>query len=104
MRKGPRGGGRDRGAIAGHVLRCEQDWARKVGVDPAGDVVVDPVALAGHRDAFLRALRTHHHAHQRARSWSLPFLIRHSAFHVLDHAWEMRDKDLTVPRGARGHD
>ena len=27
------------------------------------------------------------------RSWTLPFLIRHSAFHVMDHAWEMEDKD-----------
>ncbi len=30
------------------------------------------------------------------RSWTLPFLIRHSAFHTLDHAWEMEDKDPTV--------
>jgi hypothetical protein len=29
------------------------------------------------------------------RSWTLPFLIRHSAFHVMDHAWEMEDKDLS---------
>ena len=31
---------------------------------------------------------------KRMRSWTLPFLIRHSAFHTLDHAWEMEDKDL----------
>jgi hypothetical protein len=31
------------------------------------------------------------------RSWNLPFLIRHSAFHAMDHAWEMEDKDLTAP-------
>jgi hypothetical protein len=29
------------------------------------------------------------------RSWNLPFLIRHSAFHTMDHAWEMQDKDLS---------
>jgi hypothetical protein len=29
------------------------------------------------------------------RNGSLPYLIRHSAFHTLDHAWEMEDKDLT---------
>ncbi len=28
-------------------------------------------------------------------SWNLPFLIRHSAFHTMDHAWEMEDKDLS---------
>jgi len=30
-----------------------------------------------------------------ARTWPLRFLIRHTAFHTLDHAWEMEDKDLT---------
>jgi hypothetical protein len=24
------------------------------------------------------------------------YLIRHTAFHTLDHAWEMEDKDLTA--------
>lgn len=37
---------------------------------------------------------------RRMRSWTLPFLLRHSAYHTLDHAWEMEDKDLTVTRGA----
>jgi hypothetical protein len=30
------------------------------------------------------------------RSSTLPYLIRHCAFHNLDHAWEMEDKDLTA--------
>jgi hypothetical protein len=30
-----------------------------------------------------------------ARTWPLRYLIRHTAFHTLDHAWEMEDKDLT---------
>ena len=29
-------------------------------------------------------------------TWTLPFLIRHSAYHTLDHAWEMEDKDLSA--------
>ena len=32
------------------------------------------------------------------RTWNLPFVIRHSAFHTLDHAWEMEDKDLSAER------
>ena len=28
-----------------------------------------------------------------------PFLIRHSAFHTLDHGWEMEDKDLSGESG-----
>jgi hypothetical protein len=33
------------------------------------------------------------------RSWTLAFLIRHSAYHTLDHAWEMEDRDLTAEIG-----
>ena len=33
---------------------------------------------------------------KRMRSWTLAFLIRHTAFHLTDHAWEMQDKDLTA--------
>jgi hypothetical protein len=28
--------------------------------------------------------------------WPLRFFIRHTAFHTVDHAWEMEDKDLTA--------
>ena len=28
--------------------------------------------------------------------WTIPYLIRHSAYHVLDHAWEMQDRDLSA--------
>ena len=30
-----------------------------------------------------------------ARTWPLTFLIRRTAQHVMDHAWELEDKDLT---------
>jgi hypothetical protein len=33
---------------------------------------------------------------KRMPSWTLPFLICHSAFYTLDHAWEMEDKDLSA--------
>ena len=35
------------------------------------------------------------HKMSEAITRTLPFLIRHSAFHTLDHAWEMEDKDLS---------
>ena len=34
------------------------------------------------------------------RSWNLPFLIRHSAYLTLDHAWEMEVKNLSAEGGA----
>jgi hypothetical protein len=33
------------------------------------------------------------------RSWTLAFLVRHSAFHTMDHAWEMEDKDQSGEAG-----
>ena len=32
-------------------------------------------------------------------NWTIPYLLRHSAYHVLDHAWEMEDRDLTNAGG-----
>jgi hypothetical protein len=34
-----------------------------------------------------------------ARTWPLRFLIRHTAYHTMDHAWEMEDRDLTGDGG-----
>lgn len=96
MLKGPRGGGRDRDRIVRHVLGVEQDWSTKVGVLNPGDaVVIDRDGLKAYRDAYCTAIRTFHSQGKMARAWPLRFLIRHSAYHTLDHAWEMEDKDLT---------
>jgi hypothetical protein len=94
MQKGPRGGGRDRDLIVRHTVANEQDWAKKVGVrTPA--VVTDDEGLSAYRGAYCTAIRTFHSEGKMARTWPLRFLIRHSAFHTMDHAWEMEDKDLT---------
>jgi hypothetical protein len=74
MQKGPRGGGRDRDQIVSHTLR----------------------GLQAHRDAYCKAMRVLHVQGKLARTWPLRYLIRHTAYHTLDHAWEMEDKDLTV--------
>jgi hypothetical protein len=96
MRKGPRGGGRDRDHIVRHTLNVEQDWATKLGLhSPEGALLTDD-GLRAHRDAYLDAIRTFHAQDKPARTWPLRYLIRHTAFHTLDHAWEMEDKDLTA--------
>ncbi len=96
MQKGPRGGGRDRDRIVRHVLGVEQDWARKVGVrTPSDDVVTDDAGLRRYRDDYLGAIRAHGADGSMARNWPIRFLIRHTAYHTMDHAWEMEDKDLT---------
>ncbi len=96
MQKGPRGGGRDRDHIVRHTLNVEQDWATKLDVrSPEGALLTDD-GLRAHRDAYLTAIRTFHAQGKPARTWPLRYLIRHTAFHTLDHAWEMEDKDLTA--------
>jgi hypothetical protein len=96
MQKGPRGGGRDRDHIVGHTLRVEQEWAEKVGVPtPQGAMLIDE-GLQAYREAYCNAIRAFHAQGKMARTWPLRYLIRHTAYHTLDHAWEMEDKDLTV--------
>jgi hypothetical protein len=96
MQTGPRGGGRDRDHIVRHTLGTELDFAAKVGVrTPPGALLTDE-GLRAHRDAYHTALRAFHSEGKMARTWPLRYLIRHTAYHTLDHAWEMEDKDLTV--------
>lgn len=97
LRKGPRGGGRDRDRIVLHVCSNEQDWAKGVGLDINDDEwITDVEGLKAFRHAYCNAIRDFHAQGKMARKWPLRYLIRHTAFHNLDHAWEMEDKDLTV--------
>ena len=100
MQKGPRGGGRNRDRIVRHVAGAEQDWAKKIGVrTPEDAVVTDDAGLKAYRDAYCTAIRTFHSEGKPARNWPLRYLIRHTAYHTMDHAWEMEDKDLTGAAG-----
>ena len=94
LRKGPRGGGRDRDQIISHTYGTERDFAKKIGVVTPQGVMLTPDGLREHREVYVNAIREDNAEGKSARSWTLPFLIRHSAFHFLDHAWEMQDKTL----------
>ena len=98
LRKGPRGGGRDRDQILHHALRVEsEDFAKRVGLRVPVGGALTPHGLRDYREAYVAAMRAYHAGEGvRMRSWNLPFLIRHSAFHMMDHAWEMEDKDCTA--------
>jgi hypothetical protein len=98
MQKGPRGGGRDRDHIVRHTFAAEQDWARMIGVLTPDGAMLTGKGLKSHRDAYCQAIRDYHSQGKLAgkmAKWPLRYLIRHTAFHTLDHAWEMEDKDLT---------
>src|SRR4029453_13385396 len=103
MRKGPRGGGRDRDRIIRHTIRTEsEDFAKKVGIRIPEEAALTPNGLRQHREAYVAGMRAYNagEVEGRMRTWTLPFLIRHSAYHTLDHAWEMEDKDLSAQDGA----
>lgn len=96
LQQGPRGGGRDRDSIVRHTLGTERGWAEKLGVrTPEGAMLTDE-GLEAHRDTYRAAIRAFHAEGKMARTWPLRYLIRHTAYHTLDHAWEMEDKDLSA--------
>jgi hypothetical protein len=98
MQKGPRGGGRDRDLIVRHTFAAEQDWAKMIGVLTPDNAMLTATGLKAHRDAYCQAIREYHAQGRLAgkmAKWPLRFQIRHTAFHTMDHAWEMEDKDLT---------
>jgi hypothetical protein len=95
LRKGPRGGGRDRDAVFAHVVAAETSYARKIGVRHKELAPGDTEALGALRADIAAALR----AARAARSendagWSPRYLARRVAWHVLDHAWEIEDKSV----------
>ena len=81
LRKGPRGGGRDRDKMIAHVLDAEKAYLAKVGVKDG-------------RDAFLEALRAARRPQPELakKSWPWRYTARRVAWHALDHAWEMEDR------------
>jgi len=96
LRKGPRGGGRDRETIVRHANGAEiHEFAPKVAVKVPLDTRERPDDLRVYRDAFCEAIRDYNARGMSARTWTVQFVIRHSAYHMLDHAWEMEDRDLS---------
>ena len=96
LRKGPRGGGRDRDAIFEHVLGAEQAYAGKVGVRAQHPPIADdPAAIRAVREAILSVIRSDRSgAPARERGWSPRYCARRLAWHALDHAWEIQDRSV----------
>ena len=78
------------------LFRSEPDqWSCKVEVRTELDVVLTPDGLAKHRREYLDAIRAYNAEGKPARTWPIQFLVRRTAHHVMDHAWEMEDRDLS---------
>jgi hypothetical protein len=94
LTKGPRGGGRESDQIVRHVYASERhNFWRKVGIRENDEVRLTPQELADLRERFVAAIREYHAEGRPARRWPLGFLIRRTAQHAMDHAWELEDRD-----------
>ena len=92
---GPRGGGRERDQIVRHVYASERhNFWRKVAIREPDEVRLTPQQLADFRDRFVAAIHEYHADGRPARTWPLRFLIRRTAQHAMDHAWEIEDRRL----------
>jgi hypothetical protein len=91
---GSRGGGRTRDQIVRHTYGSEpEQLSRKIEVRTELAVVLTPDGLAKHRQDYLEAIRAYNVEGKPARTWPIQFLIRRTAQHVMDHAWEMEDRE-----------
>lgn len=91
LRKGPRGGGRDRDQIADHVLGADVMYSRKLGLRTASSTS-DQGAVAGLRAAVCRGLVQPDSLEPGSNSWLPRYYTRRAAWHLLDHAWEIQDR------------
>ena len=99
LTKGPRGGGRELAKIQAHVLEAEWAYlgeiagkykapAHRSQDDVTADVraaIVETLAARVHGEHVPESKRTRPY-------WTPRYLVRRSAWHALDHAWEIEDR------------
>jgi hypothetical protein len=93
LRKGPRGGGRDRDKLIDHVLAAETAYARKLGVKLKQPAIDDPPVIAELRAAVTAVLGSPSDGSPvLPNGWTTRYAARRIAWHVLEHTWEMQDR------------
>lgn len=93
LRKGPRGGGRDRDKMIDHVVGAEAAYARKIGLKHRPPAIDDRAAIGALRDDVLAVLgRSSDGGPLAANGWTARYAARRFAWHVFDHLWEMQDR------------
>jgi hypothetical protein len=95
LRKGPRGGGRELAGVLEHVTGAEAGYQSRLARVYRGPA--EPAAVHGAaREAVLAAVRDGlpGRGPRGGAIWPVRYFIRRSAWHVLDHAWEIEDRVL----------
>lgn len=96
---GPRGGGRDLSKMSAHVLEAEEAYLAKLGSRRPRPAAEHPAErMAQVREAAIAAFRARAGGREPAspsqvrERWSPRYWARRSAWHALDHAWEIQDR------------
>src|SRR5262249_51501469 len=93
LRKGPRGGGRNRDEIIDHVIGAETTYARKLGVKLSQPAIEDIAAIEELREAIAAVVGAPSDGSPLVpNGWTTRYAARRIAWHVLEHAWEMQDR------------
>ena len=99
LRKGPRGGGRERDGIVRHVLGADAAYLRRVGQKFSQD---DGLPLDDEVQRTREAIRAALAAGARGEIpqqgprggalWTPRYFVRRVAWHTVDHLWEIEDR------------
>jgi hypothetical protein len=93
LRKGPRGGGRDRDKIVDHVIGSDHAYCHEMGLHVAGPSRADPATIKSMRVAMLDLLgQASDGSPLGGRKWPPRYAAGRIAWHALDHAWEIEDR------------
>jgi hypothetical protein len=94
LRKGPRGGGRDRDKMLAHVASAESAYARRIGLRLREPAPGDRAAWLANRDEILAVLSSPSDGERlvEPKGWPQRYAAQRIAWHALDHAWEMEDR------------
>jgi hypothetical protein len=93
LRKGPRGGGRDRDKLIDHVIGAETVYARKLGVKRKQPAIDDLAAIEELRESIAAVVGAPSDGSPVVpNGWTTRYAARRIAWHVLEHAREMQDR------------
>lgn len=87
LRKGPRGGGRDRDQMIDYVPGAETSYTRKLELKDHQSARDDAPAITALRDDIVAALQAPSDGTPLA--WPPRSTARRIAWHILDHNWEL---------------
>jgi hypothetical protein len=100
LRTGPRGGGRDLQKIIDHVYGADQGYLSRLGgaLSPEQKKAAARQGFPALRQAVLDTLgpaargELPREGPRGGKRWGPRFYVRYSAWHLLDHTWEIEDR------------